>query len=350
MRTRIAPKTQRFARRVLVVGTACLMFLIAAGVRPGVLSSPLFDGPACPAQGSGAAGVAAFAAACDHCHNPALTCNGNFSIELVDVQTDAMGCITFTYDVCRLAGSPAGLSHFVLGLGQIDCLAQGFTIADLVKSCSINGVAAFCVVGVDPTTALGGVKIDVTPGTLTDVGTCIRFTFSLNTNVLTEGQTIGVGCVVGVTKAGPENITRTDRLSPGYACIRGPVCQEREQEGEGCTPGYWKQEQHFDSWPEGFSPNDLVGAVFNCAPFNDATLLDALNFGGGPSVDDAKKILLRAAVAAVLNAASPGVDYPRTVADIVAAVNTACASNDRDAILALKDQLDADNNLGCPLN
>jgi hypothetical protein len=34
---------------------------------------------------------------------------------------------------------------------------------------------------------------------------------------------------------------------------------------------------------------------------------------------------------------------------VIDAVNAALASDDRDAILALKDELDAKNNLGCPL-
>ena len=32
--------------------------------------------------------------------------------------------------------------------------------------------------------------------------------------------------------------------------------------GEGCTPGYWKQSQHFDSYPAGYSPDDLFDDYF----------------------------------------------------------------------------------------
>ena len=31
--------------------------------------------------------------------------------------------------------------------------------------------------------------------------------------------------------------------------------------GEGCTPGFWKQPQHFDSWV-GFAPDGLLRDVF----------------------------------------------------------------------------------------
>lgn len=80
------------------------------------------------------------------------------------------------------------------------------------------------------------------------------------------------------------------------------------------------------------------------------TLLDALNYQGGNGTTGAARILLRAAVAAMLNAANPNVDYPRTEASIIADVNAALASKNRNTMLNLATALDADNNLGCPLN
>lgn len=122
---------------------------------------------------------------------------------------------------------------------------------------------------------------------------------------------------------------------------------------EGCTPGYWKAnvKKGASEWAlAGYSPAQSVGSVFAAGSFNSATLLEALQFGGGSGVDGATQILLRAAVAAVLNAASPGVGYPLAVASIVGDVNAAIASADRSTILALASSLDATNNLGCPLN
>jgi hypothetical protein len=121
---------------------------------------------------------------------------------------------------------------------------------------------------------------------------------------------------------------------------------------EGCTPGFWKQPQHFDSWPSGVTQDMLVGAVFSAATgdFADATLLEALSFQGGPGVDGATEILLRAAVAAYLN--SFAVDYPLTTAEVVSQVNAALASGSRSTMLALASTLDANNNgiAGCPLS
>jgi hypothetical protein len=120
---------------------------------------------------------------------------------------------------------------------------------------------------------------------------------------------------------------------------------------QGCTPGYWKQSQHFDSWV-GLSPTDLVSSVFSGAlpALAGETLLDALQGGGGNGLIGGEKILLRAAVAALLNANS--IDYPFMYADIVTAVDMALANGNRDADIALGGILDAANNGqgGCPLN
>jgi hypothetical protein len=139
------------------------------------------------------------------------------------------------------------------------------------------------------------------------------------------------------------------------------VCQPQTEEPEplpptgdeeGCTPGYWKN--HTGSWAgTGFSPGQTAGGVFSLGGFPSLasrTLLQTLQGGGGPGTLGAARILLRAAVAALLNAAHNGVDYPRTTTEIIADVNAALASNNRNTILALAGELDDDNNLGCPLN
>jgi hypothetical protein len=110
--------------------------------------------------------------------------------------------------------------------------------------------------------------------------------------------------------------------------------------GEGCTPGYWKN--HLDSWV-GVSPNDKFKDVFGCG--GNVKLINALNEGGG--MEDALK---RHAVAALLNALNPGVDYPFSAADIIAATCAALASGDDATIEAQKNAFDTANNAGCPLN
>jgi hypothetical protein len=125
--------------------------------------------------------------------------------------------------------------------------------------------------------------------------------------------------------------------------------------GQGCTPGYWKN--HTQSWPPtGYSTGQAVDSVFSrtaSAPYvaqGDATLLQALSFRGGSTIQGAAQILLRASVAAILNAAHPNVNYPRSVQAIVDDVNAALNTQNRDTILNLATALDNDNNRGCPLN
>jgi hypothetical protein len=118
--------------------------------------------------------------------------------------------------------------------------------------------------------------------------------------------------------------------------------------GEGCTPGYWKN--HTESW-EGYAPYQSLSSVFAATPaqYASTTLLQGLSFNGGNGVDGASRILLRAAVAAVLNAANDEVDYRYTTAQITSQVNAALASGNRATILALAADLDAANNGGCTL-
>jgi uncharacterized repeat protein (TIGR01451 family) len=121
--------------------------------------------------------------------------------------------------------------------------------------------------------------------------------------------------------------------------------------GEGCTPGFWKQDQHFDSWTAPFDPTDSFEAVFGVdvtlrsggqGTITDPTLLDALNATGGGI-----NALARHAVAALLNAASPDVDSGFTVAQVIALVHDAIVSGDVEAAHQL---LAAANEQGCPLS
>jgi len=130
---------------------------------------------------------------------------------------------------------------------------------------------------------------------------------------------------------------------------------------EGCTPGYWKN--HVNNWQE-YKPETPLqslsdpGKAFQLGQFSatygSATFGDALSFKGGPGLNGAFEILMRASTAAFLNAAHEGVGYPlrrfREPGTIQADVNAALASGNRDQMLKLATELDGYNNLGCPLN
>lgn len=137
---------------------------------------------------------------------------------------------------------------------------------------------------------------------------------------------------------------------------------------DGCTLGYWGATRggtngngskggevvHQASWDEITvygTDTTLTAAGFSLpATLADDTLLEALHYKGGPDLEDKMRLLLKQAVAALLNAEHAGVDYPMTATEVVDAVNTALASGDQTDILSLQMTLDAYNNLGCPLN
>ncbi|HEX2187979.1 MAG TPA: hypothetical protein VHG51_03725 [Longimicrobiaceae bacterium] len=134
--------------------------------------------------------------------------------------------------------------------------------------------------------------------------------------------------------------------------------EEQEEPGgdEGCTLGYWKQQHHHDSWTT-YTPAQDLNTVFDFtgdasafASLGDDSFLEALNYKGGSGELAAARLLLKQAVAALLNAASPDVDYALTTAQVVAQVDAALDTRDRGTMLALAGQLDANNNAGCPLN
>lgn len=101
--------------------------------------------------------------------------------------------------------------------------------------------------------------------------------------------------------------------------------------GQGCTPGYWKN--HLEDWPPtGYSPADIFNAVFGVSYFGSSyDLGDAINQGGG-----GVRRLARHGTAALLNAAHPNVNYPYSVAQVIAWVRAGVA-----------DPLAQANELGC---
>jgi hypothetical protein len=113
---------------------------------------------------------------------------------------------------------------------------------------------------------------------------------------------------------------------------------------QGCTPGYWRQDQHFDSWvATGYAPSNDFNTVFGVsATFNPHSLLDAVWLSGG-----GEHALARHAVAALLDAAHPNVNYAYTTAQVIAGVQNAYATGNFESF---KNTLEAANEAGCPLN
>ena len=115
---------------------------------------------------------------------------------------------------------------------------------------------------------------------------------------------------------------------------------------EGLTPGFWKN--HTNVWPSPYSPNQTLESVFdvpNSFGLDNFTLLQALSFGGGPGNTGMAKNLLRQAVAALLNAADPLINYPVSAANVILWTNGALAA-DRATMEIQKNWWDQFNNLG----
>jgi len=123
--------------------------------------------------------------------------------------------------------------------------------------------------------------------------------------------------------------------------------------GEGCTPGYWKQKQHFDSWVN-YSPSDLFSDVFGPvitirfgkkkAKIENPTLLEALKAKGGGI-----NALARHTVAALLNASSPDVNYDLSAAEVINEFK-AVYPGTKAEYNALKNMFAMYNEQGCPLH
>jgi hypothetical protein len=162
--------------------------------------------------------------------------------------------------------------------------------------------------------------------------------------------------------------TISGMMSGNLSRPSGPPCA-------GCTPGYWGQCQHLDSWvPTGFKTTDVFNTVFGVTEYKDSsnheyTLLEVLGLTGdgncdkdttqpncsthphGPAIgkigcDPVSVNLGFHAVAALLNAAHPGVNYGYTSGELITLFKNNYLSNSK----ALKDTLDRLNNRGCPLN
>lgn len=141
-----------------------------------------------------------------------------------------------------------------------------------------------------------------------------------------------------------ENGFKVATLGPGndwdLYCLFGPP--PPPPSFEGCTPGYWKNTRHYDSWPSPYVPQTTFFSVFGVG--STKTLAQALKSNGDGNGEGQ---MIFHATAALLNAASSDVDYTYTVASVKQLVQQAYATNNFEAI---KNLFEAANEIGCPLN
>ncbi len=150
--------------------------------------------------------------------------------------------------------------------------------------------------------------------------------------------------------------TAINTTTPGGGASDGEVedyplnIERDEEEGEqGCTPGYWKQPHHFDSWV-GYAPMNVFRDVFGTG--SRATLIYTLSNGGDGGI-----AFRRHAVAALLNAASPVVSYFMTVDQVIESVRKtynlvwhAPVKEREDIWNGAKAVFERQNEAWCPLN
>jgi hypothetical protein len=127
----------------------------------------------------------------------------------------------------------------------------------------------------------------------------------------------------------------------------------------GFTPGYWKN--HAEEWYRtDYMPMNLVRTIFGITHTDlikggildlnkdgkDDTLMDALKYKGGNDLRGKVQILLRAAVAGLLNESALGDYYPPydDVDEFIMAVNDAINSSNKGIINTLASQIDYWNN------
>ncbi len=132
--------------------------------------------------------------------------------------------------------------------------------------------------------------------------------FPILNDPLLVGQTVNLQARVW-SLGGP--FEGGDHLSNGLQMTFG--CDGLE--GEGKTPGYWKQCQHFHNWAGGYTPSTLFSDVFDNA-FPGKTLLQVLQQGGG-----GLNALGRHTVAALLNSVASNVDYALTAEEVITLFN-----------------------------
>jgi hypothetical protein len=185
-------------------------------------------------------------------------------------------------------------------------------------------------------------------------GVDITGSLQLGMNIVESIATAQDGTQVSVTVE-IEVVAAGDPVDPDPVDPVDPVDPDPVLGEAGCTPGYWGNPALRNGvWTDadGYGPSATLASVFTGvhASLADETLRDALRGGGGGGIVGAQRILLRAAVAALLNAQHELVDYPMTATDIITAVDDALGSNHRPTLLQLADELDALNNLGCPID
>ncbi len=158
----------------------------------------------------------------------------------------------------------------------------------------------------------------------------------------------------------PTKVVRIEVCFAGSGGIANlSVCPKGEIEEDGaCITNVWDADTSI--WDDtDFHPCDDLDDVFDipcelhsCSPsFQHASLRDALDFSSWSGKCGKARKLLRQGVAALLNASHPDVNFPMSVEEVIAHVDTALATNKGGKMNKAAGELEDLNTVGgCPLD
>lgn len=216
---------------------------------------------------------------------------------------------------CNLAGGAAGDDLFIFGEVDLggDLRSGTLLVGEVTDFGSLDAGS----------TDLFELRVEVTGGALADLYT----DHDLGIIVQSENSSFSGDCSQDSTGEAKGTLGSTDPILPA----------------NGCTPGYWKQKHHFDSWVN-YESTDLFFDVFGRNVDDVTDLVSALKAKGG-----GVKALARHATASLLNVANGGVNVTAytTEAEVIAAFQAAFDSGDYEL---QKNAFEEVNEAGCPLN
>lgn len=313
-----------------------------------------------------------------------VTNTGDLALEQIVVTDDQLGDIECPLDALAPGQSMTCTADGVAvegqyaNIGTVTALTEDGEEAGDEDPSHYLGVAFEAAPEIDIEKATNGANADNSPGPVVAVGDPIAWTYVVtNTgNVDLAGIAVSddvegaIACPASTLAVGESMICEAAGVAVEgpYANLgsvtsmdaEGTVAEDSDPshyfgleevpEALTCGHGYWKN--HLADWePTPYSPDDLIGDVFDSTHawtyISESTLLEGLQFPGGPGVDGAVRIVLRQAIAALLNASHPDFASPSTVADIIDMVNTAFESGDRQTIIKLNGHLIGDEDGAC---
>jgi hypothetical protein len=122
------------------------------------------------------------------------------------------------------------------------------------------------------------------------------------------------------------------------------------QPTQGCTPGFWKQDQHFGFWTSPYTPSTTFKTAFSAYNGQGGyplgiTMLQALALDNSTGIGQ----VMRHGTAALLNSLRSDIAFGFTPPQVQTLVNSALLSSSQSFIDGVHAQLAFANERGCPI-